>query len=184
MRLADLRHGPLVEGNGASSVRVIAYEDLQCSDCATYRRMLDETLLPSYRDSVAFEHREYPLPKHAWARTAAIAACYFDELKPEIGVAFRRYCFAKQHEIQPHEFENRVREFAESHGIDPAGATAALDDATLSRAVDEQYQEGAARGVTRTPTVFVNDRQFIETFAFEDLSKAIDAALAADEKPK
>ena len=133
MRLADLRHGPLVEGNGASSVRVIAYEDLQCSDCATYRRMLDETLLPSYRDSVAFEHREYPLPKHAWARTAAIAACYFDELKPEIGVAFRRYCFAKQHEIQPHEFEDRVREFAESHGIDPAGATAALDDPTLSQ---------------------------------------------------
>jgi hypothetical protein len=30
-----------VEGNAASRVRVIIYEDLQCPDCATFRKALD-----------------------------------------------------------------------------------------------------------------------------------------------
>jgi len=68
---------PLIEGNPSSQVRVVAYEDLQCPDCAVYRRMMDERLLPAYRDKVAFEHRDFPLPRHTWARKAAIAARFF-----------------------------------------------------------------------------------------------------------
>ncbi len=74
----------IVEGDKTSTVRVIAYEDLQCPDCAVYRKMLDEKLLPEYGGSVAFEHREYPLRKHQWARQASIAARYFGSLKPGI----------------------------------------------------------------------------------------------------
>ena len=62
----------VVEGNKSSAVRVIAYEDLQCPDCAVYRKMLDEKLLPKYGGTVAFEHREFPLRKHQWARPASI----------------------------------------------------------------------------------------------------------------
>ena len=36
----------LVEGKPDSEVRVLIYEDLQCSDCAVFRKMLDEKLLP------------------------------------------------------------------------------------------------------------------------------------------
>jgi len=31
----------LVEGNASSPVRVVIYEDLQCSDCAAFRKMLE-----------------------------------------------------------------------------------------------------------------------------------------------
>ena len=48
----------------------------------------------------------------------------------------------------------------------------------------DDYQEGIARGVARTPTIFVNGEPFIETFTFEDISKSIDAALAATTKSK
>jgi protein-disulfide isomerase len=44
--------------------------------------------------------------------------------------------------------------------------------------VEKDCQEGVARGVSRTPTVFVDGEPFVETFTFEQLSKAIDAALA------
>ena len=64
----------LIEGDPKSSVRVIIYEDLQCPDCADFRRMLDTQLLPRFAAKVAFEHRDFPLAKHAWARKAAIAA--------------------------------------------------------------------------------------------------------------
>ena len=37
---------PIVEGRADSPVRVVIYEDLQCPDCAVFRRMMDEKLLP------------------------------------------------------------------------------------------------------------------------------------------
>ena len=38
----------LIEGAAQSPVRVVIYEDLQCPDCADFRVMLDEKLLPRY----------------------------------------------------------------------------------------------------------------------------------------
>ena len=46
---------PLVEGNPSGQVRAIIYEDLQCSDCAVFREMMDKRILPKYGDRVAFE---------------------------------------------------------------------------------------------------------------------------------
>ena len=66
--------GDVVEGNPASSVKVLIYEDLQCGDCARFRVLLDQKLLPKYGSRVAFVHRDVPLGKHDWARPAAIAA--------------------------------------------------------------------------------------------------------------
>ena len=37
---------PVVEGLAESKVRVLIYEDLQCPDCAEFRRMMDDKLLP------------------------------------------------------------------------------------------------------------------------------------------
>ena len=174
----------VVEGTKSSAVRVIAYEDLQCPDCAVYRKMLDEKLLPKYGGAVAFEHREFPLRKHQWARPASIAVRYFGTLKPETGIAFRRYCANHLMEITAENFEAKLREFAKANGADPDKAIAALSDPGLAKIVQEEFQEGIARGVARTPTVFVNGEPFIETFTFEDISKSIDAALAATNKAK
>jgi protein-disulfide isomerase len=79
----------MIEGNPNSNVRVLIYEDLQCPDCATFRKMLDEKLLPKYKGKVAFEHRDFPLAKHSWARQGAIAARFFFEQNPETGFEFR-----------------------------------------------------------------------------------------------
>ena len=174
----------VVEGNPTSTVRVIAYEDLQCSDCAIYRKMLDEQLLPKYEKSVAFEHREYPLPKHKWARPASIAARYFDRVDTKLGIAFRQYAMKNQADITAENFSAKLREFAQANGTDGGKAVAGLADAKLMKAVEEDYQEGIARGVARTPTVFVNGEPFIERFTFEEISKSIDAALAATTKSK
>ena len=66
---------------------MIIYEDLQCSDCANFQRILDDRLLPRYGRRVAFEHRDFPLAKHAWARKATVAGRFFDSIKAETGVA-------------------------------------------------------------------------------------------------
>ena len=169
----------LIEGLAQSPVRVIVYEDLQCPDCADFRIMLDEKLLPRYASTVRFEHRDFPLAKHAWARKAAIAARFFEEAQPGLGLAYRKYAMAHLREITADNFNDRLSQFASDHTVDPAKAVAALSDGRLAALVEEDYQDGVARGIAHTPTVLVNGRPFVETFPVEDVAKAIDAELAA-----
>lgn len=170
---------PLVEGLAESRVRVLIYEDLQCPDCAAFRRTMDEKILPQYGSQVAFVHREFPLAKHAWARKAAMAARYFGELKPELGLAYRRQIMANIKETTTENFADKLSEFAGKNGVEPARALAALDDPRLASLVERDFQDGVARGVAKTPTVFVSGKPFIEHFSFEEIRTAIDEALAA-----
>jgi len=167
-----------VEGRADSSVRAVIYEDLQCPDCAAFRRMLDEKLLPRYGNRVAFVHRDFPLAKHAWARRAAIAGRFFAAQKPELGLEYRRYIMGAQGVTDVSNFNMRLAVFAKEHGIEPDAAIGALANAHYADLVEQDYQDGVSRGVVHTPTVFVNGKPFVETFTFEEISKGIEQALA------
>jgi protein-disulfide isomerase len=162
---------------GSGSVSVIAYEDLQCPDSAAYARMLDEQLLPAYGSLASFEHREFPLPKHSWARQASIVATHFANIDVELGSAFRRYCYAHLREIDTETLSAHIRSFARAHAVDAELAVGALSDPAVAQQVEDDYHEGVSRGVTRTPTVFVNDQAFIEIFSFQQIAQAIETAL-------
>jgi len=168
----------LVEGRRDSAVRVVICEDLECPDCAAFRRMMDEKLLPRYAATVAFIHRDFPLAKHAWARRAAVAARYFAGVKPELGLAYRRHVLAAIKQTTPENFDQKVAAFAQQSHLDAAPALAALEDQHLAELVEKDLQDGVARGVAKTPTVFVNGKPLVEKFPFEEISKAIDNALA------
>jgi protein-disulfide isomerase len=168
-----------VEGAKSSNVRVMIFEDLQCSDCKILRDMLDEVILPKYGGSVAFEHKDFPLPRHEWARPAAVAARHFDQVRDGLGFQFRRYCFDKQRQITLSGLPDEIREFAARAGCDPAAARAALTDKVLLDAVESDFQEGLARGIARTPTVLVGAEVLVETFPVEAMANAIDLALKA-----
>jgi len=171
---AEPRH---VEGNRRSAVRVVIYEDLACSDCANFRAVMDETLLPRFAGTVAFEHRDFPLPKHVWARRAAIAARHFERVNGELSVAWRRFAMKHLREINDTNFNEYLERFAREQKADAGAAVKALADAALAAAVEQDYQEGIARGVSRTPTVLVNDTPFIERFPVEEIVNAIAAAV-------
>ena len=168
----------LVEGRRDSAVRVVICEDLECPDCAAFRRMMDEKLLPRYAATVAFIHRDFPLAKHAWARRAAVAARYFAGVKPELGLAYRRHVLAAIKQTTPENFDQKVAAFAQQSHLDAAPALAALEGRHLAELVEKDLQDGVARGVAKTPTVFVNGKPLVEKFPFEEISKAIDNALA------
>jgi protein-disulfide isomerase len=169
---------PLLEGNPKSAVRVLIYEDLQCSDCARFREMLDQRLLPAYGTRVAFEHRDFPLPKHNWARDAAIASRFFQRTSGEIAVRWRQAVLRDMRSIQREQFAAYLRTFARQQGIDPNQAEAALDDKRLASLVQADYDEGVARGVSRTPTVLIHGDALIETFTYEQIAALIEKALA------
>jgi protein-disulfide isomerase len=169
---------PLIEGQARSTVHVLIFEDLQCSDCAAFRRMLDEQLLPRYASKVTFEHRDFPVAKHPWARKAAIASRAFLEINPKLALDFRSELLANIRETTTANFNERITAFATSRGVKPVRVLASLNDPKLNALVEKDLQDGIARRVSKTPTVFVNGRPFVETFSFEEVSKTIDEELA------
>jgi protein-disulfide isomerase len=176
-QIAAFAQPHLVEGKADSPVRVVIYEDLQCPDCAEFRAMLDAKLLPKYGAKVAFEHRDFPLPKHKWARPASIAGRFFFEKNAALGVLWRQETMRHQAEIAPENFVDHLAAFAKRNGIDPAAAQAALNDAALAAFIQKDYEEGVARGIAHTPTALVNGAPFIETIPYEEIAAGIDAAL-------
>jgi protein-disulfide isomerase len=170
--------GGVVEGNPASPVRVLIYEDLQCSDCANFAVLLEQKILPRYGSRVAFVHRDFPLGKHDWARPAAIAARWVWEQDSRAGIAIRRELMAEQNNVTSQNLKAWLAEFAVRNNLDRKGMLDSLNDKRLAAEVDQDLQGGVARGVTHTPTVYVGGQPFAETILYEDIARALDAALA------
>ena len=168
---------PLTEGNLQSPVRVIIFEDLQCSDCAAFDIMLEKQILPVYGTRVAFEHRDFPLPKHNWARKAAIASRFFESIRPELALQYRRATLAHQTEISPDNFGENLAVFAKAQGLEIAKVRAAMQDPSLAAAVENAFRDAVARGVGKTPTVLVDGEPFIESFTYQDIAAGLDRAL-------
>ena len=166
-----------VEGNPKSPVRVLIYEDLQCPDCSAFRKALDDRLLPRYGTSVAFEHRDFPLPKHTWAREAALAARYFQTLGPDVAAEFRRTIQENLDRVKSVGFRQSLIEFCRGRLLDADKALAALSNSTFAQAVEADYKAGVAAGIRRTPTVVVGGKSFVETIDVEELQRTLDALL-------
>jgi hypothetical protein len=71
-----------------------------------------------------------------------------------------------------------VREFAVRNNLDPDAMVASLNDQRLAALVDQDIQAATARGVTKIPAVYVAGQSFVETIVYDNLARAIDAALA------
>ncbi|MBY0375601.1 MAG: DsbA family protein, partial [Bryobacteraceae bacterium] len=162
-----------VEGNPQSKIRVVIYEDLQCRDCAVLRKSLDEVLLPRFGKDVAFEFRDFPLPKHSWAREAAIAGRYFQSIDSKVASAFRRHIQGGITSVSAQGFRPALVKFAANHGFDPEMVLKAIADPAFSNAVDADFQQGVAAGIRRTPTVLIGDKTFVENFDIGALQQTL-----------
>jgi protein-disulfide isomerase len=166
-----------IEGNAESRVQVVAFEDLQCKDCAAWRRMLDDVLLPRFEKTVGFVSRDFPLEKHHWAESAAMVCRRLTAIGPEHGVNFRRYCYQHLAEISVENFPERIVAYAESADLDSEDIAISVRNIDFRRAVELDRSKGTALGVEHTPTAFVGELRFVELFGVEEVISAIEKAL-------
>jgi 3-oxoacyl-[acyl-carrier protein] reductase len=160
------------------TVTVTIFENLQCGDCTVANTMIEQTLAPQYKGRVRFVHRDYPLAKHNWARPAAKVARRIDEIACGMAASWRTFVLDRIKQTTPETLPDRVREFAAENHLNAADILAALDDPRFDPLIDADLAEGASLGVTKTPTVFVNGKPFIETFTLAELTAGIEEALA------
>ena len=168
----------VVEGNAASSVRLVIYEDLECGDCARFEAVLEQKILPKYGSKISIVHRDFPLGKHDWARPAAMAARWVWEQDSVRGIAIRRELLSEQDSITAQNLNSWLYEFAVRNHMDVKGIIDSLSDPRIAAMVDQDRQAAVARGVSKTPTAYVGGQAFVETIIYEDVARALDEALA------
>jgi protein-disulfide isomerase len=172
-----------------AAVAVVAFEDLQCPDCADAEALLIEA---STKYNVPLVRRDFPLPSHNWSFEAHVMARYFDTRAGKtaakalpLGEQFRRWVFANQGSITKENLRGMAERFADQHGMelpanyDPQGE--------LKKLVLADYALGQQVGVFHTPTVFVvsvsqRGAPFVETVDREKLFAMIEKMQAAEKK--
>jgi protein-disulfide isomerase len=167
----------VVEGNPASPVRVLIYEDLQSGRGAQFQQMLQDKLLPRYGSRVAFVHRDFVLARHDWAGQAAIAARWAWEQSNVLGIQIRREILAEHESITARNLKDWLIDFAYRNHLDPKGIVDSLADKRLGALVDQDQQAAMARGVTQAPTIYVGGISFAQDIIYDDLVRVLDDAL-------
>ncbi len=156
----DVKHDH-VRGNAAAEVSLIEYTDFECPFCKRFHGT-PEPLLDRYGGRVNWVLRNYPLPFHdPAARKEAIAA----ECVARLGGndAYWKYADSVFANTKSNggglPSDKSVEKLAELAGIKTSALTLCMnDDATVKR-VDQDIADGAAAGVSGTPTTVVRNNR-------------------------
>lgn len=151
-------------GPGDAPITIEEFTDFQCPYCGMAHRTILR-VIKQYPGKIRLIHRDYPLdqdchprlnrPFHPDACRAAIYA----------------RCAAAQDHYWPYEhllFENReqlskdhLERYASRVGLDLDRLRTCVDDPSTRKAVVDDIREGIRRGVSGTPTLFVNGEKIV-----------------------
>jgi protein-disulfide isomerase len=157
-------------------VTLVEFLDFECEACRAAFPAVEQ-VREEYQGRVSFVLRYFPIPSHANAENAALAA----EAAARQGQLEAMY--QRMYETQTEWGEQReskaevFRGFAQDLGLDMAAYDRTVaDPATLER-VRSDRDDGITLGVQGTPTFFVNGTR-VQPRSVDDLRAALDRALA------
>lgn len=143
----------------AEVVTLTEYSDFQCPSCAYFFPMV-EKLKETYGDRLEVRYRHFPLNSHQYAMLAARAA----------EAARNQGEFDAMHDLL---FQNQQQwsssgnpqpmfvNYARQIGLDINQFKEDLNAAATQQTVMEQKREGQDRGVSGTPTFYINGEEMV-----------------------
>jgi len=177
MQKIDLQGEP-VRGPADAKVTIVEYSDFQCPFCSRGYQIVEDQVLPEYKDKVKFYFKNLPLKSiHPWAESAAIAAECAQQQSADGFWKLYHALFKNQREINQENLKDKVTQFAKDAGLDEAKFTACFDGKATQAKVDKDLQEAAAVGANSTPTFFINGRRLEGAQPFEAFKSIIDQEL-------
>ncbi len=148
------------------------FSDFECPFCGrafpTVEQVLDE-----YGDQVEFVYKHFPLTSiHPRAQKAGEASeCARDQ------DMFKEY-HDKLYENQRALEVANLKQYAANLGLDTSKFNSCLDSDDKVSIVNNDLQEGRERGVSGTPTFFINGQKLVGAQPFSAFKAVIDAQLA------
>lgn len=165
---------PHISGNPDATVELIEFSDLQCPACAAFQPYVNE-VLAEYGDSVRFEYRHFPLPMHPMAEPAARAA----EAAGQQGAFFEFVDLVFSEQATWSKSANPAAAFiqyADTLELDIDQFKRQMNASMLRERINANKQDGLERGVTGTPTFFLNGEK-MQINTYDDFKNQIVAAI-------
>ena len=177
MKKINLKGEP-ARGPSEAKVTIVEYSDFQCPFCSRGYQILEEQVMPEYKDKVKFYFKNLPLKSiHPWAEGAAIAARCAEQQSGEGFWSLYHALFKNQREINQDNLKDKVTQFAKDAKLDEAKFTQCFDSKASQADVDKDVEEATAVGANSTPTFFINGRRLEGAQPFENFKAIIDQEL-------
>ncbi|HLK12498.1 MAG TPA: DsbA family protein [Candidatus Binatia bacterium] len=174
--------GEPFKGPANAKVTIVEYSDFQCPFCSRGYQTMENQVLKDYGDKVRFFYKNYPLPFHPWAESAAVAAECAKEQKPEAFWKLYNGFFQNQGQINPQNVKDKATEFLKDSGVDMAKWDDCFDNKKSLPKVKAEMAEGSSVGVTGTPGFIINGRLVSGAQPYENFKSIIDDELASAKK--
>ncbi len=159
-----------IKGSPAARVTLVEFVDYECPHCKRLQPVLRQ-LVDEYRGDVRVFFKHYPLPQHENARLAAEAAVAAH--KQGKFWQFEEKLWANQDSLGPADLEK----YAKEAGLDVAKWRQEKEAAATKVRVQRDKAEGGILGLSSTPTVYINGREYTDAKDVESLRDWIDEEL-------
>jgi protein-disulfide isomerase len=162
---------PGAKGPEKAPVTLIEFSDFQCPFCKRAEPTVQQ-ILKDYGDKIRFAYRDYPLSFHPRAMPSSIAA-HCAAAQGKYWEMFNNL-MKEQGDLSDEDLKKR----AAAVGLDASKFAACYDGKKPEAAIKASFDDGAAAGVTGTPSFFVNGRMIVGAKPVEEFKALIDEELA------
>jgi len=175
---AGVVYREFIQGNPKAKVTVIEYASLTCGHCKQFHDTTYPDLKKNYIDTgkIRFVYRDYPLDGLAMGGAVLARCAPGDKGKVLIDLMFKNQgdWVRAQNPLEP------LRGYAQLAGMSAADVDACLkNEAIMTKIREVQDVASNTYKVQATPTLFVNEEKLEGAVPYDQLSKAIDRAIAS-----
>lgn len=153
---ADVPADGRIKGDPNAPVQVIEYGDYQCPACGVFGRDQERQLVDEFvaTGQVRFEYRDFAFIGKESTAAAEASAC---ALEQDRFWEYHAILYSNQDGENKGAFHrSRLIEMAGKVGLDEAQFTSCIDSDRHEDAVSASLAEGRERGVSSTPSFYVN----------------------------
>lgn len=160
-----------IRGEIGAPVTLVEFSDFECPFSARHFPTMSK-LSKEYGGKVAWVFKHFPLPFHKNAQKAAEAS----ECAGEQGKFWEYHDKLFENVEKGYSLEN-FKSWAADLNLDAGKFNACLDSGKYAQKVSDDSQEGQAKGVSGTPSTFINGQLVSGALSYETLKQKIDGLL-------
>jgi protein-disulfide isomerase len=142
-----------------ATVTVVDFSDFECPHCAELQKILKVTM--AKYPQVRFVFKDFPLPQHPWAMTAALAGRCAYMQSPDAFWKVHDSIFENQQTITPDNAWEKMQQFAATAGLQPDAFRACMASPEAKQSIDANIADGTIVKIANTPTLYINGRPLI-----------------------
>lgn len=164
-------------GDPAAPVTIDEWADFQCPACGIFSRQTEPQIISTYvakgQVKIVFHNFAFLGAESNWAAEAALCA-------GEQGKFFEFHdrLFASQAGENKGAFaKDKLKKMGTDLGLSPSFA-ACVDSGKYAQSVRDEQNVGQGKGVSKTPTHFVNGKKYEGAYSFDEMKNIIEPLLA------